>query len=109
MRFLVDAQLPPALARSLAERGHTAEHVYDIGLHTADDPVLWDYAVSAGAVIITKDEDFALRRTLMDAGPAIVWLRRGNTSRRELLAWFEPLLPTVIDLLSRGEPLVEIV
>jgi len=25
-----------------------------------------------------------------------------------LLAWFEPLLPTVIDLLSRGEPLVEI-
>jgi len=25
-----------------------------------------------------------------------------------LLAWFEPLLPTVIDLLSRGEALVEI-
>jgi len=25
-----------------------------------------------------------------------------------LLAWFEPQLPTVIDLLSRGEPLVEI-
>jgi len=24
-----------------------------------------------------------------------------------LLAWFEPLLPTVIDLLSRGEPLIE--
>jgi len=25
-----------------------------------------------------------------------------------LLAWFEPLLPTVLDRLSRGEPLVEI-
>jgi predicted nuclease of predicted toxin-antitoxin system len=107
MRFLVDAQLPPALARWLAERGHTAEHVYDIGLHAAEDRVLWDYAVSTGAVI-TKDEDFALRRTLVDAGPAIVWLRRGNTSRRALLAWFEPLLPTVVDLLSSGEPLVEI-
>jgi len=43
-----------------------------------------------------------------DAGPAIIWLRRGNTTRRDLLAWFEPLLPTVIDLLSRGEALVEI-
>ncbi len=64
MRFLVDAQLPPALPRWLAERGHTAEHVYDIGLHAADDRVLWDYALSAGAVIITKDEDSALRRTL---------------------------------------------
>jgi len=38
-----------------------------------------------------------------------VWLRRGNTSRRDLLGWFEPLLPPVIDLLTRGESLVEIV
>ncbi|HZQ99021.1 MAG TPA: DUF5615 family PIN-like protein [Chloroflexota bacterium] len=108
MRFLVDAQLPPALARWLAERGHVAEHVSDVGLQAADDRILWDHAVSVGAVIITKDEDFALRRTLSAAGPAIVWVRRGNTRRRELLAWFEPLLPLVVDLLARGEPLVEI-
>jgi hypothetical protein len=58
--------------------------------------------------VIIKDEDFALRRTLVDAGPQIVWMCRGNTGRRELLAWFEPLLPTVIDRLSRGVPLIEI-
>ncbi len=29
MRFLVDAQLPPALARWLAANGHAAEHVAD--------------------------------------------------------------------------------
>jgi predicted nuclease of predicted toxin-antitoxin system len=86
MRFLVDTQLPHAVARWLAERGHTAEHIYDIGLHTAADRVLWDYVVFFEAVIITKDEDFALRRTLVEAGPAIVWLRRGNTNRRDLPA-----------------------
>lgn len=32
MRFLVDAQLPPALARWLAAQGHEAEHVGDIGM-----------------------------------------------------------------------------
>jgi predicted nuclease of predicted toxin-antitoxin system len=32
MRFLVDAQLPPALARWLAEKGHDARHVADVGL-----------------------------------------------------------------------------
>lgn len=32
MRFLVDAQLPPALARWLTERGHDAVHVLDLGL-----------------------------------------------------------------------------
>ena len=32
MKFLVDAQLPPALARRLREAGHEAQHVEDIGL-----------------------------------------------------------------------------
>jgi hypothetical protein len=64
--------------------------------------------VSAGAVIITKDEDFALRGTLVDVDRQLCGCAGGNTSRRDLLEWFEPLLPTVIDLLSRGEPLVEI-
>jgi predicted nuclease of predicted toxin-antitoxin system len=109
MRFLVDAQLPPALARWLEERGHTAEHVVDSGLATADDRVIWDHAVETGAVIITKDEDFAIRRVLASEGPAVVWVRRGNTTRRELLAWFESLLPVVIDALERGDRLVEVI
>jgi predicted nuclease of predicted toxin-antitoxin system len=37
MRFVIDAQLPPALARLLTAHGHTAEHVADIGLRDADD------------------------------------------------------------------------
>lgn len=109
MRFLVDAQLPPGLARWLEAQGHTAEHVADRGMATADDRVIWDYALTTGAVIITKDEDFAIRRALASDGPFVVWIRRGNTTRRELLAWFEGLLPAVLEALARREPLVEIV
>jgi uncharacterized protein with PIN domain len=64
MRFLVDAQLPPALARWLAAEGHEAEHVSDCGLSGAADPAIWDHAASVDAVIVTKDEDFAQRKTL---------------------------------------------
>ena len=35
MRFVADAQLPPALARWLVARGHEAEHVCDKGLQAA--------------------------------------------------------------------------
>jgi predicted nuclease of predicted toxin-antitoxin system len=35
MRFLIDAQLPPALAVLLTKHGHIAEHVADIGLRHA--------------------------------------------------------------------------
>lgn len=38
-RFLIDAQLPPALARWLVAQGHAAEHVNDAGLDGADDPI----------------------------------------------------------------------
>ena len=84
MRFLVDAQLPPALARFLAERGYLAEHVFDLCFNEAEDSVIWDYALRHSAVIVTKDEDFSIRTALQRTGPAIVWLRVGNTSNRAL-------------------------
>ena len=61
MQFVVDAQLPPALARMLAGLGHTAEHVADIGLRDAEDSPIREYALEKEAVVVTKDEDFAYR------------------------------------------------
>ncbi|MDP8924888.1 MAG: DUF5615 family PIN-like protein [Chloroflexota bacterium] len=78
MRFLVDAQLPPALARWLVERGHAAEHVADLGMAGASDGTIWDRAATTGAVVLTKDEDFALRWAVAGEGPAVVWLRCGT-------------------------------
>ena len=54
MRFVIDAQLPPALARLLTAQGHTAEHVADIGLRDADDSPIWAYALELQAIIVTK-------------------------------------------------------
>jgi predicted nuclease of predicted toxin-antitoxin system len=65
VRFLVDAQLPPALARRLESLGHAAEHVADRGMASASDDAIRDYAASVGSVIVTKDEDFAVRRLLV--------------------------------------------
>jgi predicted nuclease of predicted toxin-antitoxin system len=108
MRFLIDAQLPPALARLLESQGHIAEHVDEIGLRHAEDSHIWAYATSHQSIIITKDEDFAQRMRQAKSSPVIVWLRIGNTSRRALLEWFEPLLPQIETLISQGERLIEI-
>jgi len=42
MDFLVDAQLPPGLAGWLIEKGHTATHVKDVFLTSAEDSEIWD-------------------------------------------------------------------
>jgi predicted nuclease of predicted toxin-antitoxin system len=108
MRFLIDAQLPPALARILSARGHQAEHVADVGMRDTDDSSIWRYAIDNQAVLVTKDEDFPHRLRQGCAAPVIIWLRIGNTSRRALLAWFELLLPQIETLVGQGERLVEV-
>ena len=109
MKFLVDAPLPPALARWLHEKGHEAQAVREVGLREADDTLIWNRALQMDAAIITKDEDFATRSQRAASGPVIVWLRVGNTSNRALRLWLEPRLPGVVQLVSQGSRLVEVV
>jgi predicted nuclease of predicted toxin-antitoxin system len=58
MKFVVDAQLPPALAAWLRDKGHDAVAVREIGLREADDGDIWSYARAERAIVVTKDEDF---------------------------------------------------
>lgn len=108
MNFLVDAQLPPALARWISARGHQADHVFDTGLLGAADPDIWAHARQQDAVIISKDEDF-VDRWLMDEAPVgLIWIRKGNCSNQALLAWFEPLWHDTLNRLEQGERLIEL-
>ena len=105
MKFLVDAQLPPALCGWLRERGHEAEHVGDAGLLAASDPEIAARAEADGAVLVSKDEDFATLR-LPDRF-ALLWLRCGNATNAALTAWLEPRWARIEALLSEGERFVE--
>ena len=108
MNFLVDAQLPPALSRWISSKGHQANHLFDLALHTASDSVIWERARNENAAIITKDEDFVDRWLLSKQPAAIIWVRKGNCSNRALLEWLDPLWPEVIKRLEQGERLVEL-
>ncbi|HET7841996.1 MAG TPA: DUF5615 family PIN-like protein [Terriglobia bacterium] len=63
----MDNQLPSALTRALVSRGHEALHVLDVGLDTASDSEIWDYAMANSLVLITKDQDFPQRALLRGA------------------------------------------
>ena len=108
MRFLIDAQLPPALARFLTDAGHQAEHLEDVGLHHAKDNEVWTYALEHQAIIISKDEDFVDRFRRRGIGPVIVWLRIGNASKQVLLSWFASVLPAIIVRIEAGDKLIEV-
>ncbi len=108
MKFLIDAQLPPKLTQWLNEQGFAAEHVFDVLLSDSDDIAIWNQALTTGAIIITKDEDFAERAARTLARPVIVWLRVGNATNKALIKWLIPRWPAILQLLSDGHRLVEV-
>lgn len=92
----------------LSARGHVAEHITDIGPCDAPDRDLWRYALEHRAVLVTKDEDFAAMIALGGEAPTVVWVRVGNTSRRALIEWFEPLIDRVVATIEAGDHFVEL-
>jgi predicted nuclease of predicted toxin-antitoxin system len=108
MRFLVDAQLPPALAHFLENHGHEAKAAREVGLRSAEDPAIWAFADAGAWIVVTKDEDFAERVLRSKTGPQVLWLRIGNSTNRVLLTWLEPLLPGAVADLQAGHRLVEL-
>ena len=107
MRFLVDAQLPPAVARWLTARGHVAEHVYDLKLAEAKDNEIWRLAARTNAVVVTKDEDF-VELARLRPGPRILWITAGNLSKQRLLDKLESKIADIENALDAGETLVEL-
>jgi predicted nuclease of predicted toxin-antitoxin system len=105
VKFLVDAQLPPALADWLRERGHSADHVSGLGLLAAPDAEIAARAEQGNYVLISKDDDFIrLRRPDRFA---LLWFRLGNASNRALFGWLEMRWPVAERMLATGERLIE--
>lgn len=88
--------------------GHEARHVGDIGLAQATDREIWMHAANLNACIVTKDEDFVLLQALDRAGPAIIWIRIGNTVRSVLMQRLPKLWPSIISAIEQGEKIIEV-
>ena len=108
MKWIVDAQLPPALALALREAGYDAVAVREVGLREAKDAAIWQYALQNQAVILTKDEDFVERCLRVEPAPVVVWLRIGNATNPVLLGWLLPMLPAVVARIESGDRLIEV-
>ena len=107
MLFLIDAQLPPGLARWLSENGYPSRHIDALGLRAATDDVIEAKARELGAVIWSKDADFA-ERARRTRGLQVVWLRFGNTANASLRNKLSPHLRAIESALKEGDVLVEV-
>ena len=109
MTIWLDAHLPPALAAWIAATfGILTQPVRDLGLTTAKDPEIFQAARDAKAVVMTKDADFAEIVKRLGAPPQVLWVTCGNTTNARLKQVLGKCMPTAIQRLQAGDPLIEI-
>ncbi len=92
----------------LRRAGHEAEHVFDLSMVAKPDIEIWRHAEKTGAVIITKDADFAAMRIHAATGPVVVWLRLGNVTNAGLDRALKTMLPDIVAAARLGDGLIEI-
>ena len=109
MILWVDAQLSPHLAPWLSDHFDVeAFSARRLGLRDAKDREIFAGARQAGAVVMTKDRDFAMLVERHGPPPQVLWLTAGNTSNAHLKVLFGKTLATALRLIQEGEALVEI-
>lgn len=80
MRLLFDQNLSRRLVSVLSGLYPDSTHVSLVGLDTATDREIWDFAAAQDYVIVSKDSDFRQLAFLLGGPPKTVWLRVGNVS-----------------------------
>jgi predicted nuclease of predicted toxin-antitoxin system len=108
VKFLVDHQLPPALARFICSLGHDASHVREIALKDAHDLTIWRHAMSQGMVVVSKDEDFTFLANVPGDTGKLLWVRMGNCRKRVLFDALSAHLPQIVKEFDSGGRIVEL-
>jgi predicted nuclease of predicted toxin-antitoxin system len=108
VKFLVDQQLPPALAEHIRKLGFDCQHVAEVGLASASDNDVGRYTRTQERIIISEDEDSLYLARNPEAGMRFLWVRLGNCRTQFLLAAFERLWPMIESCLKAGDQVVEI-
>ena len=109
MTLWLDNQLPPALAAWMrASLSVECVPVRDLHLQRASDPEIFHAARAARVVVMTKDADFVDLLDQHGAPPQVILVTCGNTSNARLRRLVDAAWPTLLPMLERGEPLVEL-
>lgn len=108
MKFIIDTQLPPALAKFLVEKGFDAIHTtFFADGHLLQDTEIIQIAIEESRIIATKDSDFLDNYLLRGTPPKILLLQFGNISNKELLQYFENYFYKIIIAFEEGAELVK--
>ncbi|MBL0128329.1 MAG: DUF5615 family PIN-like protein [Flavobacteriales bacterium] len=104
MKWLVDAQLPLALAVAMRMAGRDVRHTLDPPRANATtDDALRDLIMSEDRVIITKDRGFRASHVLRGRPKRLVFVTTGNIRNAQLVPLFVRNLALIEEAFGKGD------
>lgn len=109
MKFWLNAHLSLKFAQWLANEFQVnCVTVKDVGLRDATDQEIFRKGKEAAVILVKKDSDFVDLVLRNGTPPQILLLTMGNTSNDELKKIFAKKFSAAMELLKKGEPIVEL-
>ena len=85
MKLLLDENLSRRIVPFLQTTFPGSSQVALLGLESASDSEIWQYAKDNGFVIVSRDSDFQERSLIAGYPPQVVWLKIPNRSKTVVL------------------------
>lgn len=99
MKFIIDANLPFRLAKSLKEKGYDIIHTDDLpDKERIKDNEIKKIAVNQKRIIITKDSDFLDSHLIQGIPSKLLLITTGNIINKALIILFDNHFDRIIDL-----------
>ena len=109
MKLLLDENLSRRLVPFLQQDYPGSSQVLLLGLGSATDTEVWQFAKDEGFVIVTRDADFEELSLVWGQPPKVIWLKTRNQSRATTLKIFLDGRAMIEDaLLNDGQACVEV-
>lgn len=99
MRFLIDANLPYKLAKSLIDKGYDIIHTDDLpDKERTKDNEIRKISVDQSRIVITKDSDFLDSHIIIGVPSKLLLVTTGNIINKDLIQLFDNQFEAIIGL-----------
>jgi len=107
MKFLIDMNLSPRWCSILQAEGWNSVHWSDIGIASAPDLEIMQWAFHDQRVVLTHDLDYgAMLAATQATGPSVVQVRTQDVRPQKLAALLIPVLQQYLNELDAGALLI---
>ena len=103
MKFLVDVNVSPVVAKWLRDQGYDAVHLFELDLHTLEDIDIWAKAAQETRIIVTCDLDFPYLLSISEQSlPSVILFRLEYPTSENEINWLKRIFLNTNEALIKG-------